>query len=168
MNMLRMIRHLALPDWWALRSFPASTQRVIEQAIAASEQSHSGELRFAAEAGLPISSLLADQSSRGRAVDMFAQLGVWDTEYNSGVLIYVQLIDRRVEIVADRGINARVEQAFWDSICRDLELAFRANRFEDGVVRAIERISAGLRVHFPASSDEQRNPNELPDKPVLI
>lgn len=174
MDLRRIFRHLVLPDRWALRSFPVATQAVIERAITASEKTHLGELRFAVEAGLPLSSLLANQSSRARAIESFARLGVWDTEQNCGVLIYVQLVDRRVEIVADRGINARVEQNFWDSVCRDLEAAFRANQFESGVVAAIARISVCLQANFPAlpnatdAANPSHNPNELPDRPITI
>ena len=171
MNLRRVMRHLLLPDWWALRSFPASAQVAVGQAVVASEQTHRGELRLVAEAGLPLESLLADQAPRARAIELFARLGVWDTEYNSGVLIYMQLIDRRVEIVADRGINARVEQVFWDLICRDLETDFRAGQFERGVARALGEITVALNEHFPAapgSSANTQNPNELPDSPLII
>ena len=166
MNLRRFFRHLAMPDALVLRRFSPSTQQKIAQATAASELMHLGELRFVAEAGLPMASLLAGQSPRARAIELFAQLGVWDTEHNSGVLIYVQLVDRSVEIVADRGINAKVGQAFWDSVCRALETAFRADAFELGVLTAIERISAVLTEHFPAGAAINRN--ELPDAPLII
>ncbi len=171
MNLRRILRHLALPERWVLRRFPASTQLRIEQAIGESEKKHLGELRFVAEAGLPMGSLISGQSSRARSIGLFSQLGVWDTEHNSGVLIYLQLVDRCVEIVADRGINQRVQQVFWDSLCRELETAFRANQFETGVVQVVERISSCLQEHFPVSSasvDGATNPNELPDKPIII
>jgi uncharacterized membrane protein len=90
---------------------------------------------------------------------------VWDTAHNSGVLIYVQLVDRRIEIVADRGITARVPQAQWDTICRLMESAFRAGRFEDGAQAAIVEITRLLRQHFPPLAN---NPNELPDQPVVL
>jgi uncharacterized membrane protein len=90
---------------------------------------------------------------------------VWDTEENSGVLIYVQLVDRDIEIVADRGIAARIEQAEWDAICHRMEEAFRANRFEDGVLAGIADVTERLVRHFPAG---HRNPDELPDRPVVL
>jgi uncharacterized membrane protein len=100
-----------------------------------------------------------------RAEDVFSQLHVWDTEYNSGVLIYVQLVDRRIEIVADRGIAAKVEQAEWNTICRAMEQAFKEGRFAEGALQAIERITALLARHFPPRG---KNPNELPDKPAVL
>lgn len=168
MNFGRIMRHLLYPDWWALGRFPKAMQEEIEHAITASENTHRGELRFVAEAGLPLDALLGDQPPRARARELFGQLGVWDTEHNSGVLIYVQLIDRRVEIVADRGIAARVEQAFWDSVCRNLETAFRAQRFERGVLQALIAITAVLNEHFPAGRGPSVNPNELPNAPLLL
>ena len=165
MNLGRLLRHLIVPPWWAARQFPARAQAVVGRAIAESETRHRGELRFVVEGGMPIGALRAGQNARQRAVDLFASLGVWDTADNSGVLIYVQLADRRVEIVADRGIDARVGQAFWAGVCRDLEAAFRAGRFEAGAVAAIETITGALVMHFPPRAD---NPNELPDQPLVL
>jgi uncharacterized membrane protein len=137
----------------------------IKGAVARGEKRHGGELRFAVEASLPLSCLVAGKSARDRAVDVFAHLRVWDTEHNSGVLIYVLLADRRVEIVADRGINAMVENGVWNSICAKMQQAFGAGRFEDGAVAGIAAISDLLARHFPAGSS---NPNELPDEPVVL
>ena len=96
---------------------------------------------------------------------MFSLLDVWDTEENTGVLIYVQLIDHAIEIVADRGIAKRVPQAEWDAICRAMERAFRADRYEQGALEAIGTVTAILARHFPPGA---ANPNELPDKPVVL
>jgi len=96
---------------------------------------------------------------------VFALLDVWDTEENTGVLIYVQLVDRAIEIVADRGIAKRVPQAEWDAICRAMERAFRAHRYEQGALEAIGTVTAILARHFPPGA---ANPNELPDKPVVL
>ncbi len=161
--MLRLLKHLLIPHWFALRRFPKSSLRKIEQAIKASEQEHDGELRFAVEAGLPLHFLKLN--SRKRAEALFAQLRVWDTEHNSGVLIYVQLVDRRIEIVADRGIAAKLEQKEWDAICRRMEGSFRNRQYLEGALEAIERITQILARHFPPG---ERNPDELPDKPVVL
>ena len=164
MRLLRVIRHQAMPDWWALRAFPKATLRRIEQAVVASERRHRGELRFVLEASLPLSGLWRDQSPRQRAVELFGELGVWDTEANCGVLIYLQMVDRRVEIVADRGIHQKVGEPFWNAVCRRLETAFGQGQYESGVVRALEEISRVLVEHFPAAGDK---PNELPDAPLI-
>ncbi|MBI2307641.1 MAG: TPM domain-containing protein [Rhodocyclales bacterium] len=163
--LMRFLKHTLLPQWWALRPFPKATRAAIEAAIAASEQQHTGELRFVVEGGLPPTHLLAGRSARERAVELFAQLRVWDTEANSGVLIYVQLLDHQVEIVADRGVHARVGQAFWDAVCGRLQAAFRDGRFEAGALAAIGEITAALVAHFPPGAE---NPNELPDRPLVL
>jgi uncharacterized membrane protein len=160
---VRALKHLLTPHWWALRAFPAATLRQIEGAITESEKQHDGELRFAVEAGVPFAFLKA--SARKRAESLFAQLGVWDTKHNNGVLIYVQLLDRRIEIVADRGIAARVEQSEWQAICRRMQDAFSRGEFLKGSREGIASITTILARHFPPRG---RNPNELPDKPVVL
>ena len=165
MNIGRIVKHLLVPNWVALRPFPAPVLGNIESAIGRSEAKHEGELRFVVEGGLNPEGLLRGQSPRGRAIELFAQLRVWDTESNSGVLIYVQLVDRRIEIVADRGINAKVAQASWDGICRRMEAAFSRGQFEQGALAAIDEVTALLALNFPPSGI---NPNELPDKPVVL
>jgi len=165
MDAKRAFQHLLLPQWTAARAFPAPVLASIERAVGMSEAHHDAELRFAVEAGLPLVALCRGQSARQRAVEVFSQLRVWDTENNSGVLIYVQTIDRKVEIVADRGINARVRQAEWDAICRGMEEYFRRGAFEAGALAAIGEISALLERHFPP---RETNPDELSNQPVVL
>ncbi len=165
MNLKRILRHLFLPQWSIGLAFPKGTLQAIEQAIAASEKNHDAELRFAVEAGLPLAALTRGQTSRQRAVEVFSQLRVWDTAHNSGVLVYVQLIDRKVEILADRGINALVPQAEWDAICRRLEQRYRKGEFEQGTLAAIAAITEHLARHFPPG---EANPDELPNRPVTL
>lgn len=165
MQFTRVLRHLLVPDWWARRAFPMSSRQTVEHAITQSEKLHQGELRFVVEAGLPWQHLRSGISCRARAIELFAQLNIWDTEHNSGVLVYVQLIDRQVEIVADRGINAHVAPELWTGICHEIETEFRAGRFEAGALRAVERIATELVRYCPA---EGGNPNELPDSVQMI
>jgi len=165
MDARRILRHLLAPDWVVRRSFPQAVLRRIEEAIRESERSHAGELRFAVEAGLDFLPLVRGVSARERARALFSALEVWDTEANSGVLIYVQLVDRRIEILADRGIAARVDQATWDGVCRRMEAAFRAGEPERGVQDGIREVTALLARHFPPGGT---NPNELPDRPVVL
>jgi uncharacterized membrane protein YgcG len=165
MNLRRIFRHLIVPQWGVGLTFPKRVLQSIERAVAASEKRHDAELRFAVEAGLALSALLHGQTARQRAVEVFSQLRVWDTEHNSGVLIYVQLVDRKVEILADRGISALVPQAEWDAICRRLEQCYRKGEFEQGTLAAIEEITTRLARHFPPRAT---NPDELPNRPVLL
>ena len=165
MNLKRILRHLFLPQWSIGLAFPQRVRQAIEHAIAESEKRHDAELRFAVEAGLPLAALLRGQTARQRAVGVFAQLRVWDTEHNSGVLIYVQLVDRKVELLADRGINARVPQEEWNAICHRLEQRYRKGEFEQGTLAAIGEITAHLARHFPPG---EANPDELPNRPVTL
>ena len=164
-KLTRFVKHMASNRWQVVRRFPRRSLHTIEAAIRQSETLHMGELRFAVEAGLDWPDLFADVSSQKRALEVFSRLRVWDTEQNSGVLIYLLLADRKVEIIADRGIHARVGEAGWASICRNMEKKFYSDKFEDGVLEGIAAITALLQQHFPAQG---ANSNELPDYPVTL
>lgn len=166
MNFARVLRHLITGKPALRRAFPAASLNAIEQAIRQSETSHDGEIRFAVEAALHMLPLLKDQSARQRSIEVFSQLRVWDTEYNNGVLIYLLLADRHVEIVADRGIHNRIGSEQWEKICRAMETAFRQGQFEAGVIAGIAAISAHLQAHFP--TERQGGENELADRPVIL
>jgi uncharacterized membrane protein len=165
MNMLRVFRHLLSPQWRVRRLFPPTALENIERAIAQSETRHGGQIRFAVEHALDLVALVRGLSARERALQVFSALKVWDTEHNSGVLIYLLLADREVEIIADRGIHGRVGARGWETVCREMERAFQERRFEQGVLGGIERVSSLLEAHFPRSHS---GPNELPDRPVVI
>ena len=165
MDLRRWFRHL-LTDHWSVRlAFPSSALRAIEKAIGEEERRHAGQLRFAVEASLPFRDLLRGIRSRERAVECFGRLRVWDTEHNSGVLIYLLLADRRVEIVADRGIHGKVGSTAWEAICGEMQQEFARGQFERGAVLGVRAISDLLAANFPPSGDGR---NELPDKPVLL
>ena len=154
-----------MTDWQVKRAFPPDSLRAIEQAIKASETTHTGEIRFVIEGALETWPLLQGQTARERAIEVFSQQRLWDTEHNNGVLIYLLLADRDVEIVADRKIHALVGSQEWETICRGMETAFRQADFERGVVDGIQAVTRHLVKHFPASG---ANPNELPDTPMLL
>jgi uncharacterized membrane protein len=161
----RLLKHGLTPRWLAARRFGPALSAEIGAAVEVAEASQRGEIRFVVEGPLPFAELWHGRSARQRAADLFGRLGVWDTEENSGILIYVQLVDRRVEILADRGIAAQVQQAEWDAICRGMEAAFRVADYRGGALAAIQRAGELLKAHFPARG---ANPNELPDQPVLL
>ena len=160
---MRTLKHLFMPAWIAHRPFTPSALRAIERTIKESERHHRGEIRFAVEGPLHLS--LLRLSPRERARQVFSLLDVWDTAENTGVLIYVQLVDRAIEIVADRGIAARVPQSGWETICRAMERAFAASKYEQGSLDAIAAVTAVLAREFPSTGV---NPNELPDKPAVL
>jgi uncharacterized membrane protein len=161
----RVLRHLVSPHWRVRRLFPTPVLARIGQAIAQSERRHGGQIRFAVEHALDMPSLLRRLSARERALDVFSALKVWDTEHNNGVLIYLLLADRDVEIIADRGIHGRVGAEGWESVCREMESAFREGNFEQGVLSGIDRVSSLLAAHYPTGN---RGRNELPDSPVVL
>ncbi|MGD2139050.1 MAG: TPM domain-containing protein [Burkholderiales bacterium] len=165
MRLVRIAKHLLIPDWWAHRVFPKPVLQHITEAVSASEKSHRGELCFVIEGDLDLPVLLRGMNPRARAEALFAQMGVWDTEENNGVLIYVQLIDRAIEIVADRGINAKVPKAQWDKICAHMQSCFHSGHYQQGALDGIESVDALLRTHFPASGE---NPDELPNSAVVL
>jgi len=165
MSWSRILRHLLSPQWRVARSFPPAAMAAVERAITQSEIRHGGQIRFAVEHALDTGALLRGLSARERALQVFSTLNVWDTEHNNGVLIYLLLADRNVEIIADRGIHGRVGAQGWEAVCREMESAFRAGHFEQGVLNGIERVSGLLEGHFPRTNHGQ---NELPDRPVVL
>jgi hypothetical protein len=164
MDLSRIVRHLFATMWSVRRAFPQSSLDAIERAIGETEAGHEGQIRFAVEHALDLPQLLAGLPARERAVDVFSQLRVWDTEHNNGVLIYLLLADRDVEIVADRGIHVRVGEG-WEAICRRMEERFRRGEFEDGMLEGIHAVGEYLERHFPS---QRKGANELPDKPVVL
>ena len=165
MGIGRIGRHLLGHRWRVRRDFPPKVVAAIAQAIRAGETTHAGQTVFAVEGGLDGRPLFRDQPARERALDIFTHLRVWDTTHNNGVLIYLLLADRDVEIVADRGIHARAGAAAWEKICAAMEAEFRQGRFEAGAVTGVEAVSRELARYFPKQG---ANPNELPDAPVVI
>ena len=163
---MRCLRHLFLDHLALMRAFPVTALAAIERETGKQEKRHCGELRVVIEGGLPLPALLAGRSARERAIEHFTRLRVWDTEDNAGVLIYLLLADRRVEIVADRGIHARVGETAWETICGAMQQEFAKERFEAGMLVGLASISDLLAAHFPANADGK--PNELPDAPVVI
>ncbi|MEC5384689.1 TPM domain-containing protein [Uliginosibacterium sp. H3] len=168
----RLGSHLWSADRQMRKAFPAASLQRVEQAVTAAERGHGGELRVVIEGGLGWDALRAGSQgveapslSRARAIDLFAQLGVWDTADNSGVLIYILMATHQLEIVADRGIHAKVGEAVWQGVVADTMARFRQGEYEQGLLHAIDTISQQLRQHFPAAPDDA---NELPDRPLVL
>jgi uncharacterized membrane protein len=165
MDIKRVIKHLSISHATVRRYFPRTALDNIEHAIVAVEQQCAGQVRFAVEHALEWKPLLAGQTARERAIEVFSDLHVWDTEHNNGVLIYLLLADRDVEIVADRGIHAKLGQQVWESICKQMEAEFRLSNFEQGVIAGISSVGKHLSDHYPQVGNQN---NELPDRPVLM
>jgi uncharacterized membrane protein len=162
----RFFRHLATDHRSVRRAFPESALARIGAMIGEGEKSHRGQVRFAVEPSLPLARVLAGVPPRERAIDVFGLLRIWDTEENCGVLVYLLLADRDVEIVADRGIHGRVGSNAWNAVCRKMEAAFRDGRFAEGVEAGLAEINAILAEHYPREGGARGN--ELPDRPVVL
>ena len=162
----RILRHRWLDESDTRRAIPPALVERLAQYVAESERRHTGEVRIYVEAGLPLSYLWRDARPRERAIAMFGKLGVWDTEQNNGVLIYLLLAEHAIEVVADRGLSRHVSPAQWQEIVRHMGAEFRAGRYEEGLRQAVDEVTALLVQHFPAQPGAA-NANELPDQPVL-
>jgi uncharacterized membrane protein len=169
----RWCRQCFYMPWFTTRKFDAAARQAIEEAVAIAEAGHAGEIRVVIEAHLPLNSAL-HQSTIGRARDLFASLGVWDTAHNSGVLLYVNLCEHRVEIVADRGINAQIEPLRWQSICQQVTVILsdklsghvKGNAHQQGVILGVELIGATLSEFYTILNDDQGN--ELSNAAIFL
>lgn len=162
----RWARHLWLDARAARRTLTQAGLKRLEQAVTQSEARHLGELRLCVEGGLPLPLLVRGTTPRARALELFSLLRVWDTEHNNGVLIYLQLAERHIEILVDRGLLTHAGNTYWSQLQQKLAEHLRAGRFEQGLAEAIEAVGALLQQHYPAGT--QVNPNELPDAVVVL
>lgn len=163
---LRMLRHRWFDDTDARRMLDGAALDRLAERVRRSEARHGGEIRICIEGALPLAHVWRGASVRERAIAMFGQLGVWDTEANNGVLIYLLRAERAIEIVCDRGVARVVPQAQWDALAARLGEALRAGRTEAGLAEAIDAVGDLLAAHLPMAAQERRN--ELPDRPVQL
>lgn len=166
--MIRLRRawtHLASTAASGRRRFPPLALEAVRQAIAAGEARHRAEVRMIVEAALPVEDALRGMTSRMRAGELFASCGIWDTEENCGVLVYVNLADRKVEIVADRGIARLVEAGEWQAVCDAMTEGFARGDYGRSAVRGIDRLNDLLAARLPGTGER---PNQLPDDPMVM
>ena len=161
----RLIRHFCTTTATGRRAFPASTLKAIEEAIAEGEKHHRAEVRVIVEPALNTQSVLNGMTPRERARELFAQYGVWDTEENCGVLVYVNLADHQVEIVADRGIGRVIAAQDWQAVCRTMTQGFARGDYHNSTLAALAQINALLEEHYP---DDGSTRNQLSDQPVML
>lgn len=161
----RLVRHLATTSASGRRAFPNATLQAIEHAIADSERRHRAEVRLIVESSLTLREILRHTTSRQRALALFAQYGIWDTEDNCGVLVYINLADRKVEIVTDRGIGKKVAHDQWQDICDAMTNGFKKGSYLQSTLDALGSINALLERHFP---DDGSRLNQLPDRPLVL
>lgn len=162
----RLLQHWLHPRFRVERYFPQTGLQNIGSAIARSETAHAGQIRFVVESGYPAYAVLSGLQPRARAWQWFGELGVWDTEMNSGVLVYVSFADHAVEIVADRGITAKVDDEVWAEVCALMRDNFKQGNFVPGLEQGLNRITEILTAAFPKSEAHVAG-DELPNDVVL-
>ena len=169
MQLARLYRHSVATHWHTRILFPKASRDAIQQAVVQAERSHCGQICFVIETALTPHQILSGVSAHDHALDVFSHLRVWDTAHNNGVLIYVQIADRHVEIVADRAFKDRVTDAEWAAVCRLMEQQFRAGRFQGGAIAGIEAVGEILSTHFPPQATGAAEEDaDLPTGPTLI
>lgn len=162
----RALRHLSHRPGTARRHFPPAAQQALQEAVRAGEQRHRGEVRVVIEASLPVGHAWRGVSDRQRARALFGALEVWNTEEHTGVLLYINLADHAVELLADRGVDARVGKAAWHAVCTALAQDLARELSVRPVLEAVARIHALIEAHFPA--DGRPRPNALDDRPLVL
>lgn len=165
MNFSRLKKHLFTTAGASHETFPRLTLKAIEAAITDGELRHRAEVRLIIEHALPLKEILQGISARQRAMDLFARYRVWDTEENCGVLVYINLADRKVEIVADRAVARLIVQEEWDAVCQTMTEGFAREAFRDSTIAAIAQLNALLAEHYPARG---AHPNQLANQPILL
>jgi uncharacterized membrane protein len=161
----RALRHALFGRNEATRAFPPDVLDAITQAIVAGERTHRGEVCVIVEKALPFGAIRQALSPRQRALALFAEYGVWDTDERCGILVYINLADRKVEIVADRGIAGKIDPTTWETICAAMTTGFAQDRFREATLAALDAINHLLTTHFPANGPRA---NELPDRPITL
>lgn len=164
-RMRRQWRHWMTTTASGRAMFPPETLERVAQAIGAGEQRHRGELRLIVENAMPSEAIWHDVDNRQRAIALFSEFGVWDTEDNCGVLLYVNVAEHKVEIVADRGINRKIDGATWQHVCTTMTSGFARGNFHDSLLTAVEQVNTLLATHFPATGARA---NELSDQPLVL
>ncbi|HJR75193.1 MAG TPA: TPM domain-containing protein [Luteimonas sp.] len=162
---MRLLRHLFAQSAHGL--YPRDSLQRVAEVVGEGERRHRGEVCFAVESALPMLDVLRGRDARARALEVFAQLRVWDTQANNGVLVYLLLADHRIEIVADRGLDALVSAEQWRGICLLMEERLKAGEPEAAALRGVAAVSDLLIEHFPRAPGDM-DENELPDLPRIL
>ena len=170
--LMRLWRHHWQSERAAHQAVPDALAAQLARRVGASERRHTGQICLCVEGALPISyawragrQAPLDTVVRQRAMAWFGRLRVWDTEHNNGVLIYLLLAERRIEIVADRGLQRSASAQDWQDVVAQLATHLKAGHVEAGLMQALEEVSALLVEHFPVR-EGQAAPDALPNTVV--
>ncbi|UJF23844.1 TPM domain-containing protein [Suttonella sp. R2A3] len=158
---LRQISFIPLRQRWLNHRVIAA----LNEANKAAECGHRGEIRLLIERSMPLG-VAFNQRIRERAEDLFAHLRIWDTVERSGVLIYLNLAEKRLELVADRGIGEKVAQETWQRLCDKAAADIDQGSPQIALEQLLSAIGDTLREHFACPDDPHGN--ELPDRVVVL
>ncbi|WP_180177019.1 TPM domain-containing protein [Acinetobacter sp. YH12039] len=147
------------------RYFNKQDQMAIAAAVAQAEHGHVGEIQVVIEGHIPANQAY-NQNTLGRARQLFAELGVWDTEYNSGVLLYLNLCEQQVEIVIDRGIKKAIPQQVWQEICQKMIDELKQQKHRHAVLGAVLQIGQVLDQFYDRKINDEKN--ELVNHPIIL
>ena len=147
------------------RYFSKQEQMVIAQAVQQAEDGHVGEIQVVIEGHIP-SHQAYHQCTRLRAQQLFAELGVWDTEFNSGILLYLNLCEQTVEIVVDRGINLKTSTEVWQRICDQIVAELKNKQYRSAVVNGVVEIGKVLNLFYNDKKPDMMN--ELSNQPIIL
>jgi uncharacterized membrane protein len=164
-TLTRLIRNLFTTTAAGRRAFPEPTLKAIQAAIADGETQHRAEVRLIVEPALAAGAVLNGHTSRQRARELFSLYRVWDTEENCGVLIYINLADHKVEIIADRGVDRAIGAPEWQAVCRTMTQGFARGAFHDSTIAGLVQLNQVLATHFPATGSRH---NQLSDRPIML
>ena len=162
---IRFFRHILTTRASGKHAFPTASLEAIENRIAQGEKTHRAEVRVIIEPAMPVNAILDRMTPRERALELFGRYGIWDTQENNGILVYINLADRQVDIIADRGIAAKVGETEWQNICAIMTFGFAQGHFQESTLTALSAINTLLQQHFPAAGTRE---NVLPDRPILL
>jgi uncharacterized membrane protein len=162
----RAWRHLTTTKAEGKRLFPPETLTTIQSVIAAGEAMHRAEVRVIVEPALTLNEVLSGMTSRQRASELFTLYRIWDTDENCGVLIYINLADHQVEIIADRGLGNRISPEDWQYVCATMTNGFAQGEYHDSVIAGLRQLNELLKRRFPDTSATQFD--QLSNLPILL
>ena len=149
----------------AHRYFNKQDRQEIARAVQQAEKGNIGEIQVVIEGHIPCSQAYY-QNTRLRAQQLFAELGVWDTELNSGVLLYLNLCERKVEIVIDRGLKNATQTETWNKICQNIVVTLTQKEYLRAVIGGVNEIGQVLDQYYVKT--DLYDENELPNEPIIL
>ena len=166
--------HPSFARWWRQVLFvplmhskwlTAAAKARLTAKVTSAERGHRGEVFLIIENHLPIQQAY-HIGCRERAIDLFSEYRVWDTEENTSVLVYVNICEHSLEIVADRGISAHVSPTVWRAMCDKAVAGIANQKTEESLLELLDEVGQVLRQYYHLEHDPAGN--ELSDTVVYL